>query len=409
MSATQRSCVAIFVFSLGVTDAAAAPPGAQGTDDAVVSAVREMEATAGSGVRVRRSPVTGLATFVAVEGGAGIPVPDGGTPEARAIAFIDAYGGAFGLPDGAHVTHERTVASDSVGMDHVRLRQTVRGVPVVGGEIMVHLRGAVVVASNGWTLPDVDGLDVTPALEAKQVETGIRRFLEKHLEVADATLGTPRLEILNKGIFDGARRPTRLTWFVEATGPTLREFVWVDARTGAIVLHFSQPPDARGRLIRTAKSTIDLPGSLMGAEGSPPTDNADAVGGNSFTGDTYDYFVTEHGRDSYNGTLMAHGESHSRADDLDAHELTHAVTELSANLYCYMGPGALNESFSDIFGETVDQWNTPLGGIARRGSDTAAVKWLMGEDVPGAGAVRNMMTPAAFGDPGKMGPITPTP
>ena len=99
---------------------------------------------------------------------------------------------------------------------------------------------------------------------------------------------------------------------------------------------------------------------------------------------------------------MVYGEGFSRADDVDAHELTHAVTERSANLFYYMQSGALNESVSDVFGETVDQWNASLpGGVARHGTDTAAVKWLLGEDVPGLGAIRNMRNPNAFGDPGK--------
>ena len=97
----------------------------------------------------------------------------------------------------------------------------------------------------------------------------------------------------------------------------------------------------------------------------------------------------------WNGTQMVYGEGFAAADDVDAHELTHAVTEYSANLYYYMQSGALNESFSDIFGETVDLTN---GG----GTDTPAVRWLMGEDVP-FGAIRNMMNPTPFGDPGKMG------
>src|SRR5688572_16941400 len=60
-----------------------------------------------------------------------------------------------------------------------------------------------------------------------------------------------------------------------------------------------------------------------------------------------------------------------------------------------MQSGALNESFSDIFGETVDLLNGA-------GNDSAGVRWDMGEDVPGLGAIRNMMNPNVFNDPGKM-------
>ena len=92
---------------------------------------------------------------------------------------------------------------------------------------------------------------------------------------------------------------------------------------------------------------------------------------------------------------MVYGEGFSSADDADAHELTHAVTERTANLFYYMQSGALNESFSDVFGETVDLTNGA-------GTDTAGVRWLIGEDIPGIGALRDMEDPTAFGDPGKL-------
>jgi Zn-dependent metalloprotease len=65
-----------------------------------------------------------------------------------------------------------------------------------------------------------------------------------------------------------------------------------------------------------------------------------------------------------------------------AHELTHAVTERTANLEYRWQSGALNESFSDIFGAMVDRDD-----------------WLMGEDLP-IGAIRDLDNPGAFGQPG---------
>ena len=40
--------------------------------------------------------------------------------------------------------------------------------------------------------------------------------------------------------------------------------------------------------------------------------------------------------------------------DVVAHELTHGVTQYEANLQYYYESGALNESFSDIFGKAVE-------------------------------------------------------
>ena len=45
------------------------------------------------------------------------------------------------------------------------------------------------------------------------------------------------------------------------------------------------------------------------------------------------------------------------SDDVVAHEWTHAVTELTSDLIYQWQPGALNEAYSDIFGETIDLIN----------------------------------------------------
>jgi hypothetical protein len=82
------------------------------------------------------------------------------------------------------------------------------------------------------------------------------------------------------------------------------------------------------------------------------------------------------------------------ADDVVHHEFTHAVTEYTAGLFYFNQSGALNESFSDIFGETIDLTD----GI---GNDVAGVRWQMGED-SSLGAIRNMMDPTIFDNPGKM-------
>src|SRR5512142_2424942 len=86
---------------------------------------------------------------------------------------------------------------------------------------------------------------------------------------------------------------------------------------------------------------------------------------------------------------MVFGQGYAAADDVVAHELTHAVTQYTSGLYYYMQSGAINESLSDIFGEFVDLTNG-------RGTDSAAVRWKMGEDLP-SGALRDMKDPPSMG------------
>jgi hypothetical protein len=88
-------------------------------------------------------------------------------------------------------------------------------------------------------------------------------------------------------------------------------------------------------------------------------------------------------------------------DDFVGHEWTHGVTQYEANLIYFMESGALNESFSDIFGETIDLLNAA-------GLDPPANRWWIGEDVLRGmlAGIRYMYDPA----PGRMSdPNTPTP
>lgn len=84
---------------------------------------------------------TGLVRFLAAAPGAPIALGRSGSAEERARAFLAAYGEAFGtVAPGVELATLRVSAPDEVGMEHVRFRQTYRGVPVTGGELTVHLR-----------------------------------------------------------------------------------------------------------------------------------------------------------------------------------------------------------------------------------------------------------------------------
>lgn len=72
--------------------------------------------------------------------------------------------------------------------------------------------------------------------------------------------------------------------------------------------------------------------------------------------------------------------------DIIAHEYTHAVTGASANLTYSYESGALNESFSDIFGEAIENYIT--------GSND----WLMG-DQRSSGAIRSFSNPNTYNQP----------
>src|SRR6185369_4573404 len=80
--------------------------------------------------------------------------------------------------------------------------------------------------------------------------------------------------------------------------------------------------------------------------------------------------------------------------DVIAHELTHGVTEYTANLEYHNQSGALNESISDAFGSMVKQWALH--------QDVHTADWLIGAEVfsPGvaADALRSMKAPGTAYD-----------
>src|SRR5215475_6482220 len=211
---------------------------------------------------------------------AGAPVPLGvsaaSAPETRARAFLAIHGRAFGIAGDPNVAHFRSHGPDEVGMEHVRFQQLHGGIPVTGGELTVHLRGAAVVAVNSKTLEVEPNVPVTPAITADEALATAEALIAKHFAVTDAVYSTPRLEVFNRGMLTGNRAATHLAWFIEATRIDLRQFIWIDATTGARLLDFSQLTDALNRSVYTAGGGSTLPGTLVRSEGGAPTGDADA-------------------------------------------------------------------------------------------------------------------------------------
>ena len=375
----------------------------------------------GEGLTIRdRATGSGLVSFASTDGnGILVSVQANAATETRARSFIGLYGAHFGITDQSQLRLSRQVTIDAIGVEHARFQQQHNGVPVAAGELVVHLRGSRVMAANGKVLRLEQLPDTIPQITPERAVEVARELIARSQanQLAGASYSTPRLEILNRGLLEDGRFPSHLTWFIEATNRELRQFIWIDARSGGLALQFSQLADAKNRAIYDANGTGALPGTLKRSEGGPATGDLEEDRLYDLLGWSYDYFFSQHGRDSFNGaggqivgsvdwfqpgncpnafwdgvqTAYCDGMAN---EDVVHHEFTHAVTEFTAGLYYFNQSGALNESFSDIFGETIDQ----IDGL---GQDNPADKWLIGENT-GIGVIRNMMTPTALGDPGKM-------
>jgi hypothetical protein len=183
-----------------------------------------------------------------------------------------------------------------------------------------------------------------------------------------------------------------------------------------------EAPFYTGPFTFTADNGPALPGKLLCDSAQPDcTGGADphADGAHQHAADWAEFFSESQGRDSFdgagkaivstvhyrvnydnafwNGQQVVYGDASGwpLADDIVAHEFTHGVTQYESNLFYYYQSGAINESFSDLWGEFVDQTNGS-------GNDSPAVKWLIGEDITDLGAIRSMSGPPAFGDPDRI-------
>jgi len=239
---------------------------------------------------------------------------------------------------------------------------------------------------------------------------------------------------------------------IYATAPLYRADVYIDAKTGQFIfenkrIHHANVPatgtslyngtvsftadNASGpyRLRQTADGsgiqTFDLNNSTnynsavdVTSSSTNFTSNPTGVQAHFGAERTHKYFSQKHGRNSYNnagaiiksyvsyssnyvnafwdGSRMTYGDGDGVnygplvSLDICGHEIAHGVTEYSANLVYSYQSGALNESFSDIFGESIEKFASGTND------------WLMGDDIGAGGsggALRSMSNPNAYGDP----------
>ncbi|MGH2799345.1 MAG: M4 family metallopeptidase, partial [Thermoleophilaceae bacterium] len=386
----------------------------------------------GAGVDVSRQDETGKVGFIGTPPGRSLAsgLPSSASARAAAKAFIARYPNQFGIDgqdNGLRVTDVQPTLGDGKS---VRLQQIHQGAPVLGAELTVSLDSDDGVRSVlGETTPSPD-LSVDPAVSSDDAASAATAAVAKAHDVFPAELARsePKLHVYDPRLL-GAPDPlqaARLAWVLEVTGlgsEPIRELVVVDAETGAVALHFSQIAEALDREVCDANNTAaQYPCTTpVRSEGDPPVAEPDVNLAYDYAGDTYDFFAT-FGRDSlddagmtlistadycpspadcpfqnafWDGEQMVYGDGFAAADDVVGHELAHGVTEFSSHLFYYYQSGAINESMSDVFGEFVDLTNGA-------GTDSAGVRWLLGEDIPGIGAIRDMQDPPAFGHPDRM-------
>ena len=380
--------------------------------------------------------------------------------------FFQAYLPAFGLNESNSFELIR-IAEDDLGYEHYRYQQHYAGVPIEGGEYILHAKDGVVLHANGKIVHSLE----TPVTATLSAEAGIEAA-KQHMGAAKYYWEIPEMEQRIKHIkkdLNATFYPSpelvfvhpeygergnnyALAWKIDlfTDSPEGRKIIFVDANSGAIVheLDGCQEGSSEGTaetryhgtqnivtdsISPTEFRLIDATrgGGIETYDMNEETDHTLAV---DFIDDdnywdnanaeldeaatdahwgmemTYDYYLQKHGRDSYdgNGTVILSyihydeawfnarwvglwaefGDGSGNpltAIDVVSHELTHGITGTSAGLIYQGESGALNESFSDIFGTAVEFFAWP-----------SQADWLLGQ----ANFVfRDLSDPNAFGDP----------
>jgi vibriolysin len=318
----------------------------------------------------------------------------------------------------------RKMNVDEDGGRHFRYSQTFNGLDVVGGDLVIHVdvKGAIH-AVNGSARGDI-----SPKLGvAAMSDSTARAKIAADARFSDLTTASTRMVYIQtndgalhkayEAIVQGSRAGIR------GGMDPVRDKVYVDVDSGAIVADYPQIHFAESRKVYTASNGTSLPGTVKRTEGQAAGTDVDVNGAYDGTGDAYEAYKGFWNRDSYDNagatlissvhydqnycnaywdsTQMVYGDGDpsqgcqplARAVDVTAHELTHAVTERESGLNYSGESGGMNESMSDIFGAFVEAWvdGGKTGTLA-----VSAHTWLVGELVI-APALRWMCDPAMDG------------
>lgn len=366
--------------------------------------VQQMRAAADGAVRVTNESATGKIGFVAARGAQADLLPDvaGNTTAkatAKATAYLDRFGAAFGAADGQ--LKQSDVKQDPYGWT-VTYTQQYRGVDVFGSMLKANLDQAGDLTSiSGYAAPDLD-LSVDPrvsAAEAGERAVGTVKDDPVGAEKGGPSVDTSGLEavetelvVYRMGALKGETGEAVLAYVVEVTNAqNIRDMVFVDAATNKVINRYSILTEALDRELREASlddggtpddesddrvvfETVWKEGDLF--PGALTPDQQNLV---NSAGESYWMYENTFGRDSYDGegAKMITVNNDPRiscpnanwngvttnycdgvtSDDVVSHEWGHAYTEYTSGLIYQYQSGALNEAYSDVWGETLDLVN----------------------------------------------------
>lgn len=379
-------------------------------------------------------------------------VADGASlePLARAQNFLASYGAIAGVGNAVNQLVLKRLSTDRTGITHVHLDQVQSGLPVFGARLVVHMNSKGIVGVNGVFIPGLESLSIAPAKDIAFLrERAFAATRKMHPDVRNLSVESSRLMFYRTGLLKGVEGSNFLAYEVMVKGGSVaypvRERIILNANTGGLLNRINEIHSVLNRAIFTPNQ--DVPAVITEGSATAPSDpplildskaNASMVSPNLpqnnlyiYAGGTWALYKNLFGADGYDFTRPPEAGQQQRsvylvneqcpnaywngdstnycpgfdADDVVSHEWSHAYTEYTHGLVYQYQSGALNEAYSDIFGETYDLVNGlegPLGATLSEGDyfENGGSRWVVGEDLSEAAAgvlLRDMWDPDAFG------------
>lgn len=324
-------------------------------------------------------------------------------------------------------------STDNYGLKNVIYRQQYQGVPVYDGILKFHFNGKEQLASiNGNAISNIK-VNSTPDISASEAANIAKGLVSKQKLTNNSMpfeIGKNNLLIFPKNLVQGGIVTSYLAYEVEVTNKNdVREFLFIDAHTGELVEQFTGIHPIERKLYETNTNAANL----KWKEGDALPGTLDKWQQNEVVTSehVYNFFKNAFGYVSYNSTdaamitinnnpnincpnanwngVTANYCTGTAADDVVAHEWGHAYTEYTSGLIYQYQSGALNESYSDVWGETIDLLNNyedegeNVSVRTTTACSSGSIRWKMGEDATAFGnPIRDMWNPNCNGDPGRV-------
>ena len=303
---------------------------------------------------------------------------------AELIVHLDPQG-RVDLMDGIYVPTPRKVSRDPALTADVAVQRARDAIPTPGAEVPPARSSELVLYASGRGAPRLAFKVDLPVSIAEDwrvfVDARSGAIISFYNRVATENVAGSGIDL------GGETRPLNVwkegaTYYIVDTSKNMYDPTsnppQPDATRGTIIIG-----DSENRPPTNQPATLGDPVFVTAASPSGPW-LRDAVSAAHNFSETYDYYEQRYSRTSLDdqggsilafvrlgenfsnaffnseGSFMAFGDAKPFAGALDivAHELTHGVTFHSAKLEYLDQSGALNEAFSDIFGEAVEAFST---------------------------------------------------